>query len=879
MCKKDSSTPQDDLEDTRPIECPKVFCPGRSRGQQESHLPRPPMDSMFGYNKLANQASNPDNRYNHRSQDIEKGPSSREHVILQFEGSNCPGCTGKIPKAFLSIPYLHNFHFNSVLLQAEFDVDTTQTSVRHVIESSEVRSGRTCKRIGNGWLELDLMLPCSDRELVHGATPLGVKDVTLLKGCVFSFRYDPGMIGARQLLKALESNLGTPVHLAPSRSGTQIPTHIRSMALRTVISVSLTLPILILAWAPLPERRIIYGAVSLTFATIIQLVVAGPFYMKAFKSLFLAWTIDMDLLIVLSTSITYGFSLASFLCEVLSLNPVSALYFDTSALLITFIMMGRLSSDFAFDRATKSASIRSLQPKLACTTELNQVIDVRLLQIGDKMEVGSESLVATDGVVTAGESEFDESLVTGEANPVGKTIGSQVIAGSKNYGSTVIVEVTRLPGANTITEIAEMVEQVTASRPKIQQLADQIARWIVPTVSALCIVTLFVWFAVGALVYSRPSGAAISNALPYAISVLVVSCPCAMAFAVPMVMIVASKVGAHHGVLLKSGEAMTSAKSVTHVVFDKTGTLTEACLKVEIEHYFIDSMSATAALILSLTSTSDHIASLAVTKHLMGKVGGPVPVAECRTVVGQGLESTCDEEVVRIGNARWLGVESLAPVKSLLSKDLTVVCATKSNRLIAAFGLTANPRPGARSVVARLVERGICVSILSGDEPGAVRKIAADLGIHLKDTTARCTPLEKQHRVEKLMKSGKNTVLFCGDGINDAAALASASIGLHVMTTTTSTWSVGNVALANPSLSGILTLIDLSRNAYHQIVFNFTWAILYNVFAILFAAGALIKTRLPPEYAALGEAVSVLPVIIVPWQLRWRKYAGARPVE
>ncbi|KAL8828660.1 MAG: hypothetical protein Q9191_002457 [Dirinaria sp. TL-2023a] len=873
MCKKDCFTQQHGLEDIEPAEYPKEFRHGRPRALQEGYLARPPNDPMFGYNKLADQASSAQHRDDHRSQDIETGPSSREHVILQFDGSNCPGCTGKIPKAFLSLPYIHNFHFNGVLLQAEFDIDTTESSIRHVIESAMIISGRSCKRIANGWLDLDVMLPCSDPDLTHGAMPLGVKDVTRSKRSVFSFKYDPTMIGARQLLKALEANLGSPVDLAPSRSGTQIPAHIRSMALRTVTSVSLTLPILVLAWAPLPERSIVYGAISLTLATIIQVVVAGPFYMKAFKSLFLAWTIDMDLLIVLSTSITYGFSLASFVCEILSVNPLSELYFDTSALLITFIMMGRLSSDFAFDRATKSASIRSLQPKLASTVDDDQLIDVRLLQIGDKMEVKPGSLVATDGVVRSGESEFDESLMTGEANPVGKKTGSQIIAGSKNYGSTVVVEVTRLPGANTITEIAEMVERVTASRPRIQQLADQIARWIVPMVSVVCIATLFVRFGVEIMVYRRPCGAAISNALPYAISVLVVSCPCAMAFAVPMVMVVASRVGAHHGVFLKSGEAMTSAKNVTHVVFDKTGTLTEACLKVEIEDYFTDSMSSTAALILSLTSTSNHVVSVAITRHLVGKVGDCAPVAKCRTVVGQGLESTCREDVVRIGNARWLGVENLAPVKMLLAKDFTVVCATKANRLIAAFGLTATPRAGARTVVASLVDRGISVSILSGDEPGAVRKIAADLGIHPKDVTARCTPLEKRHHVEKLMRSGKNTVLFCGDGINDAAALASASIGLHIMATTTPMWSVGNVALANPCLSGILTLIDLSRKAHRQIVFNFTWAIIYNVLAILFAAGAFIKTRLPPEYAALGEAVSVLPVIIIPWQLRWRKYA------
>ena len=869
------------------MECQGSLCCGDPNGNEPTYGTSPtekPLDTRLiashGFDGPVRSAHGSPKPREHGLEDIEEGPLSTEHVILKFQGSNCPGCTSKISEAFESMPSVHNFQWNNILLQAEFDLDLAKFSIRNVIDSIKSTTGRACQRIGDGWQELHVIVSSSCGDFAADAMlPVGVKDVTQLNRDSFCIKYDAKIIGARQLLKALDTDLNGSISLAPWKSHDEVPMDIRETAYTTAFSSLLTIPILVLAWAPLPKHTIAYGAVSLALATVIQIVVAGPFYPKAVRSLIFKRVIDLDLLVVLSTSITYGFSVASFVCEVKGTRLVSGIYFETSALLLTLIMMGRLLSDFACHRAFQKGSVRSLQQRSALlvdtrnpSVEDERDIDVRLLQLGDIFRVKSSCSVATDGKIVSGMSDFDESVLTGEANLVGKSTGSSIIAGSVNLGDVVLAEVTRLPRNNTIDEIAAMVEEVTHSKTKAQQIADEVAKWIVPASATFAVLTLIVWLTVGIQVRKESTSSAILNAVPYAISVLVVCCPCAVAFAVPIVLVIASGVGAKHGVVFRSAEAMRVAKGVTHVVFDKTGTLTQGDLSVVSEQYTSGDHKRAAALVLGLTRQSDHPVSSTVAKHLKTAGVEPAPVAHVTSFIGKGIEGTCDGCTVRIGNARWLRVEDLPPVRTLLSKNLTVLCATQGDRLVVVFGLEATLRDDASTVVASLIERGIAVSIISGDEIGAVRKVATKLGVPHEGVRARCTPREKQQHVKGLMQADKSTVLFCGDGVNDAAALSQASVGVHISSGTGTSWTAGDVVLIRPSLLGILVLIDLSRDSCRQIVFNFTWSAIYNVLAILLAAGAFVHVRLSPQYAGLGEAVSVLPVILIPLQLRWRKY-------
>jgi Cu2+-exporting ATPase len=246
-------------------------------------------------------------------------------------------------------------------------------------------------------------------------------------------------------------------------------------------------------------------------------------------------------------------------------------------------------------------------------------------------------------------------------------------------------------------------------------------------------------------------------------------------------------------------------------------------------------------------------------------------VDNVKTVPGKGVEGSWNDTIVRAGNCRWLAVEDQPLVKNFLAKGLTVFCVTKEEELIAIYGLEDRLRSDAGSVVSELSRRGIAVSLVSGDDHGAVQAVAAKLDVPASHIRSRCSPADKQQYIKDLTDAGSKTVLFCGDGTNDAVALAQANVGVHVNEGTDVAQSAADVVLMRPSLSGILTLIDLSRAAYRRIIFNFAWAFVYNLFAILLAAGAFVNARIPPQYAGLGEIVSVLPVILIALQLKWAK--------
>jgi heavy metal translocating P-type ATPase len=636
-----------------------------------------------------------------------------------------------------------------------------------------------------------------------------------------------------------------------------------------------TLPVLVLAWAPLPQHEILYGAISMALATIIQVVVAGPFYLSAVRALLITRVIEMDLLIVLSTSTAYIFSVIAFAYEVRGRPLSTGEFFETSTLLVTLIMLGRFVSAFARHKAVESISIRSLQNGTALLVDGNgaggREIDARLLQYGDVFKVIPDFRIATDGVVVSGDSEVDESNVTGEAVPVEKTSGSSIIAGSLNGSGTLIVRLTRLPSENTISEIATLVDAAKFSKPKIQQLADRVASYFVPVIVILALITFVVWIAVGRAIQHQPMGPAAVQAMTYAVSVLIVSCPCAIGLAVPIVAVIAGGVGAKHGVVFKSAETIEIARKVSHVVFDKTGTLTRGELSVSAEEYFSGSRSTAASLALGLTINSKHPVSAALAAHLRAQGIEPAPVEDVKSVTGRGIEGVWVGARVRGGNSRWLNVQVIPQVAALLSQGRTVFCVSLGDDLVAVYGLDDSLRPDAKSVIAELQTRGIAVSLVSGDDDGAVQNIGRQLGIPEPQIRSRCSPGDKQKYVKDLMDHKDKVVLFCGDGTNDAVALTQANIGLHMNNGTDVAQSAADAVLLRPSLSGILVLVDLSQAAFRRIVFNFSWSFICNTFAVLLAAGTFVHARIPPQYAGLGELVSVLPVILIAVQLKWFK--------
>lgn len=635
------------------------------------------------------------------------------------------------------------------------------------------------------------------------------------------------------------------------------------------------------AWAPLPDRELAYGSASLALATIVQVVIAGPFYPKAIKDLVFSRTVEVDLLIVMSTSAAYIFSVVAFGYMVAGKPLSTGEFFETSTLLVTIIMIGRFISALARQKAAESISIRSLQTPTAVIVSENheREVDARLLQFGDVFKVVPDTSIPTDGTVLIGSSEVDESMITGESMPVEKHPGSAVIAGSINGSGTLTVRLTRLPGDNTISTIANMVDEAKLSKPKIQDIADRVAAYFVPVVIVLTIIIFVIWIAVGVTVRHQSGSEATVQAITYAITVLIVSCPCAIGLAVPMVIVIASGVAAQRGVIFKSADSIEVAYKTTDIVFDKTGTLTRGDLTVSDETFFRQDLSNEKSLLLGLVSSIKHPVSAAIAAHLTASKIPASAVLDAQALVGKGVEGHFSGQTLRAGNSRWLGLSSHPHVQAILSRGLTAFCFTIDDALTAVYGLEDTLRPDALDTVSKFYETNVSVHILSGDDDGAVRTIASQLQIPDSNVRSRCTPADKQAYIQALLeprlvagsKAMKPVVIFCGDGTNDAVALAQATIGIHMSTGTDVAKSAADVVLMRPDISCILTMIAISKKAIHRIAFNFIWSFVYNLFAVLLGAGAFVHARIPPEFAGLGELVSVLPVIGIAVALRWTK--------
>jgi copper chaperone CopZ len=363
--------------------------------------------------------------------DLEKGIAGTEHVVLSVSGMTCTGCETKLKRTLGTLSYVSNLKTSLVLARAELDVDhggSAEDIIKHLQRTTEFK----CERILNRGSSLDCTCDVDPKTVADGEWPDGVLDVQHLTKSSLRISYDPKIVGARDLL---EQGWARHLHLAPPQPDRGLDAgnkHVRKMGLMTLLSAILTIPVLVMAWAPLPEREIVYGSASLALATLVQVGIAGPFYPKAVKALVFSKVVEMDLLIVLSTSAAYIFSVVSF-GYMVSGRPLSTgQFFETSTLLVTLIMVGRWVASLARQKAAELISIRALQAQTAVLVEPDVEIDARLLQFGDVFKVMPDSRVPTDGTVISGVSEVDESMLTGESKPVEKHPGSTVIAGSIN---------------------------------------------------------------------------------------------------------------------------------------------------------------------------------------------------------------------------------------------------------------------------------------------------------------------------------------------------------------------------------------------------------------------------------------------------------------
>jgi Cu+-exporting ATPase len=736
--------------------------------------------------------------------------------------------------------------------------------------------------------------PEKDRDIIGStldmAGVVAVNVVDHLPGFLVDVEFDPDVSGARDVALALRSQ-GFSVELAKDDGGAKNSrSEMTRMRWLLIISIILVIPVVFLAFifphAGASDIVMGLSARNLAFfllATPIQLYVGAPIYRGAWNGLVLSRELNMDTLVVLSTSSAYFYSTIATIVAMSSTRYAAPeVFFETSSILITLIILGRYLQALARGRAADALSkLKDLQSPTANLIVLDsngeetvERIESGYLQRRDFIKILPSEKIPADGVVVRGAADVDESNMTGESVPVGKGISDEVMAGSINLNGTLLVRVTRVQSESKLNDITKLVEQAQASRAPSQALADKIATWFTPFVIALGFITYLVWLILGlqgiADTTKYPSGVL---ALTFAVAVLVVSCPCAIALAVPTVIVVGTGVGARNGILVKDGSVFEDAAKVTHVVFDKTGTLTQGqfqvvdCLELgEADgHHFAYSLAATAA------SNSEHPLSLAVALYCGERSSQSLYLEESTAYPGFGMLGRVQGREVRIGKVTWAfeGIELSTEAENFLTRAYqlgqSIVAISSDQAPLMLFALADELRPEAAAVVKHLKAMGLQVHVISGDHQPAVDHIARQLGLESAHAIGDCTPSDKLARLMQLQAAG-HLVAFCGDGTNDAPVLAQAQVGVALGAGTSGVAiATAKVVLLTNDLRGMVIIIDLARQVMARIWINFTWAFIYNLFAIPLAAGCLVpvieNARIPPALAGLGELVSVMPVL------------------
>jgi Cu+-exporting ATPase len=639
---------------------------------------------------------------------------------------------------------------------------------------------------------------------------------------------------------------------------------IRKLKMRFIGSAVLSLPLLWTMAGHFPVMSFIWvpaifmnGWFQLLLATPVQFIVGFPFYTGVFKALRNKGA-DMNVLVVLGTSAAYFYSLYVTIRATAEARQHVDLYFETSAVLITLIILGKLFEALAKGRTSSAIkSLMGLQAKTALVFRDGVEMDIPVedVIVGDIVLVKPGEKVPVDGEVVEGTSAMDESMLTGESIPVEKTIGDMVTGATLNKLGFLKFRATRVGKHTALAQIIKVVEEAQGSKAPIQRIADKISGIFVPVVVSIAMLTFLLW-------YLGIEPGQFAGALEKAIAVLVIACPCALGLATPTSIMAGSGRAAEFGILFKGGEHLESAHRITTVVLDKTGTLTRGepvltdILPVGIEE------DAFLELIGSAEKRSEHPLAVAIVTGISEKGIQTVETDEFESVPGHGIRAVVKGKVVLAGTETFLskrGVELTAEVLKrkyfLEEKGKTVMVVAVDGTFAGMVAVADTLKDTSRNAVSRLRDMGIEVYMITGDNERTARAIAEEAGID--NILAEVLPEGKSDQIKKLQDSGK-IVAMVGDGINDAPALATADIGISLGTGTDVAIETGDITLMRGDLTSIADAMMMSRKTMTNIKQNLFWALAYNSLGIPVASMGF----LAPWLAGAAMAMSSVSVVL-----------------
>lgn len=593
-------------------------------------------------------------------------------------------------------------------------------------------------------------------------------------------------------------------------------------------------------------------------ATVVQFYAGLEFYKSSWLSLKNRLA-DMNLLVSVGTLSAYLYSVVVLLFPDVVPYQARHLYFEASASVITFVLLGRFLEAKARLKATDfMKKLLSLKPKRATI-----VVDGRLVEVdaesvvkGDVVLVKPGESLPVDGVVVEGMSEVDKSSITGESKPEFVKEGDTVLSGSVNQLGVLKVRALKNARESTIHQIINLILQAQMKKPRIGKLADRITQYFVPYVLIISILTFDVWFLITN---------SVEHSLVSMVSVLVIACPCALGLATPIAIVTTVGRAAKEGILIKNPESIEKIEDINTVVFDKTGTLTEGKMKV------IDSLVVereVLSILKSLESGLNHPVSRAISDFLSDCVD-TVHFSNLKVIPGEGVVGVTADFTAFAGNEKMLKRFDITLEGEFekfwnqqIEKGNTVVFFGIQNRLVAVFGVADKVRPEASEVIQRLKSMRIKTVMLTGDGETVARDVANMLGID--DYKSGLTPVDKYREVSRLKADGKG-IMFVGDGVNDAPAMSAADVGVAVENGTDITKESADFVLLNQDMRTLIKTINLSKYSLKIIKQNLIWAYIYNIIGIPIAAGLLYPffgILLSPVYAGLAMSLSSVSVVV-----------------
>ncbi|MGM9891475.1 copper-translocating P-type ATPase [Limosilactobacillus sp.] len=629
------------------------------------------------------------------------------------------------------------------------------------------------------------------------------------------------------------------------------------------ISFILVIPMLIQMLAmPFHWMMPYYNWIALLTTTIIMLVSAAPYWKSAIGA-FKKHNANMNTLVAAGTAVAYFYSIFAMATG----RPV---YFESAAFVTVFVLLGDAMEEKMHNNASNAlGKLMGLQAKEAEVLKDGQFVKVPLdqVQVGDLIRVKPGEKVPVDGTITDGSSTIDESMVTGESIPVAKRVGDPVVGSTINSNGTITFKATKVGSDTMLAQIVDMVKKAQTSHAPIQNLTDKISNIFVPAVLIIAILTFIVWYSF--------LGATMVQAMLFAVSVVVIACPCALGLATPTALMVGTARSAKMGVLIKNGEVLQEVSDLDTVVFDKTGTITVG--KPQVTDVVGDA-SQVLQVAASLEESSEHPLATAIMKRAQADGLTVEKVREFAAIEGKGVRAEYQGQEAFVGSERLLdeidiSSEMKAKAQQLQNAAKTVVYVGLAGKIIGQIAIQDVAKPSSPEAIAELKARGLKTVMLTGDNEAVAQAIAHQVGID--QVIAGVLPNEKAQHIKEIQDTGAK-VAFVGDGINDAPALSTADVGIAMGSGTDIAIDSGGIVLVQNDLRGVVRALDISKKTFNRIKLNLFWALIYNTVGIPIAAGlfAAVGFQLSPELAALAMAFSSVSVVTSSLLLNKTKIAG-----